>query len=202
MAGIVDINNLVHLISDQSIEKTTNLYMITRKKLNGQFVYNVLSAETQNDVAQQLNESFMGQLSKIQSNHKEFRDYEIDDSSNDYVQYIKVDHVSTAAEILQTINNNNAVHFISDAETFSNLWAYAVKIKINNKSLVWFRKYNKGKVLKKGAKDAILFQNGTFSKIEHDVFQVDEKVDCFCWNDEIFISQHHNFEKIFNYEDQ
>src|SRR4051812_17298275 len=154
MAGIVDINNLVHLISDQSIEKTTNLYMITRKKLNGQFVYNVLSAETQNDVAQQLNESFMSQLSKIQSNHKEFRDYEIDDSSNDYVQYIKVDHVSTAAEILQTINNNHAVHFISDAETFSNLWAYAVKIKINNKSLVWFRKYNKGKVLKKGAKDA------------------------------------------------
>ena len=32
VAELVDINNLVRFISDTSIEKTTNLYAITRKK--------------------------------------------------------------------------------------------------------------------------------------------------------------------------
>lgn len=200
MAEIVDINNLVHFISDIFIEKTTILYMITRKKVNEQFVYNVVSAETQNDVAQQLNESFINQLTKIQSNNKKFLDTE--GSSNDYVHFIKVNDVSNAANILETINNNNPNYFTSDSETFSNIWAYALEIEINNKSLLWFRKYNKGKVFKKGSSDAILSQDGKFSEIEHDdVYQVDEEVDWFCWNDEILFSQHHNFEKVFGYGD-
>ena len=164
VAEIVDINNLVRFISDTSIEKTTNLYAITRKKVKEQFVYNVLSAETNNEVAQQLNESFIHQLTKIQSNNKEFLVYHIDDSPNDYVQFIKVNDVSTAAYILQTIKNNDIGYITSDAETFSDLWAYAVKIEINNKSLVWFRKYNKGKVIKKENNDAILFKTGSFPK--------------------------------------
>ncbi|MCQ6282860.1 hypothetical protein [Bacillus sp. EB600] len=162
MVEIVDINNLVHFISDIFIEKTTILYMITRKKVNEQFIYNFVSAQTQNDVAQQLNDSFINQLTKIQSNNKKFLD--VEGSSNDYVQFIKVNDVSNAANILETIKNNNPNYFTSDSETFSNIWAYALKIEINNKSLLWFRKYNKGKVLKKGASTQFSLKTGSFPK--------------------------------------
>ncbi|MBB6447993.1 Kiwa anti-phage protein KwaB-like domain-containing protein [Bacillus benzoevorans] len=202
MAAITDINALLRLFNDVTIDKTTNLYMITRKKETDTFVYKVLTAETLNEVAEQLNNIIVNHLSKIQSQNKEFRVYDIDDSTDDYVQIINKNDVPATSNLLTPIINNSADPFISESEIFSSLWAYAVQTEINNKKLVWFRKYSKGKVLKKGFKDAVLFRDGKFSKIEHDVFQIDEKVDCFIWNDEIYISQHHNFEKIFSYDDQ
>lgn len=202
MAAITDVNTLLGLLNDQTIDKTTNLYMITRKKENDSFVYNVLTAESHHEIAEQLNHIAVEHLTKMKTQEKEFCEYEIDDSSNEFVQYVAVNNVSVASFILDSIVNNNADAFTSDANTFSNLWAYAVKIEINDKKLVWFRKYSKGKVLKKGFRDAVLFKDGKFSKIEHDVFQIDENVDCFIWNEEIYISQHHYFEKIFSYEDQ
>lgn len=202
MAAITDINTLLGLLKDPAIDKTTNLYMITRKKENEAFIYKVFTAETHNEIAEQLNDIAISHLTKIQNQEKEFREYEIDDSSNEYVQFIAVNNVSAASNILDPIFSNNADEFTSDSETFINLWAYAVKIEMNDKKLVLFRKYSKGKVLKKGFRDAVLFKDGKFSKIEHDVFQIDENVDCFIWNEEIFISQHHYFEKIFSYEDQ
>ncbi|WP_180960405.1 Kiwa anti-phage protein KwaB-like domain-containing protein [Neobacillus cucumis] len=202
MAAITDINTLLRLFNDPAVDKTTNLYMVTRKKENDTFIYNVLTAETLHEIAEQLNEIMINHLATIQSQNREFREYEIDDSSNEYVQYITLNTVSAANTMLDPIINNNSDPFTSDPETFSSLWAYGVKIELNDKKLVWFRKYSKGKVLKKGFKEAVLFKDGKFSKIEHDVFQIDENVDCFIWNDEIYITQHHNFEKIFSYEDQ
>ncbi|WP_203363658.1 Kiwa anti-phage protein KwaB-like domain-containing protein [Bacillus sp. REN10] len=202
MAAIIDVDNLLELLNDPDIDPITNLYMITRKKDENAFIYNVLTAETLNEVADELNEIFRNNLTKIKSQNKEFRYYDIDDSSNEYVQYINQGDVATASKIMVPIKNNNAEVFTSNTETFNNLWAYAVKIEFEDNKLVWFRKYSKGKVLKKGFKDAVLFKDGKFSKVEHDVFQIDGSVDCFAWNEEIYISQHHNFEKIFSYEDQ
>ena len=199
MTAIPDINGLLGYLNDQTINKTTNLYMITRKKENDEFIYNVLTAETHNEVAEQLNDIIINHLNKIQNQNKEFRDYDIDDSTNEYVQYINQNDVPAAGNIFEPIFNNNADPFTSDSETFKILWAYAVKIEFSDKKLIWFRKFDKSKVLKKGLGDAIFFRDGKFSKIEHDVFKVDENVDCFSWNDVIYISQHNNFEKIFSY---
>ena len=96
MTAILDINALLGYLNDQTINKTTNLYMITRKKENDEFVYNVLTAETHNEVAEQLNDIIINHLNKMQNQNKEFRDYDIDDSTNEYVQYINQNDVPAA----------------------------------------------------------------------------------------------------------
>ena len=203
MAAITDINIILRYLTNPATDLTTNIYMITRKKENNDFFYNIFTAETHDDIAIQLNNIFTDHLKHIFEKNKDFREYDIDDSTNEYLQYIPQSSVSAANDIFTKIINNDADPFAINTEMFNNLWTYAVKIELDdNNKVVWFRKYNKSMVFKKGNLDAMFFKDGKFSKIEHDVFKVDNKVDCFIWNDEIYISQHNNFEKIFSYEDQ
>jgi hypothetical protein len=89
-----------------------------------------------------------------------------------------------------------------NAELLKQLWAYCVHIETSDSSMLYFRKYNKNKVIRPGGISSLIFGNGYLNKIEQDMFTFDSRVDCLFFNEEIVVLHKTNFEQIFDFMDK
>ncbi|MEC0902421.1 MULTISPECIES: Kiwa anti-phage protein KwaB-like domain-containing protein [Bacillus] len=188
-------------------QKEANLFFITRQQrsLEGnrkEYFYQVRKTEISSVISTSLIDNFIDGINVIKELEKEVVNYEISLSDNEYIQKIMSSEIPNAEEIKEKILNPEMVEVLSSTD-INNVWAYAVLIRYDNQRIMYFRKYSKGKILKKGVSNAMMFKDGSFKNIsDYDVFRIDDYIDCIYYEGEVYIIHSGNFERIFGFETQ
>jgi hypothetical protein len=199
------INELIQLkyALENCTDKRAHLYMIKGKKQGGQRNFSVLKAEILPNISTAFTSMFEIILKDLLDKNPDIAEYDIDCTTGEYLQYIDASEVPNFELIRQSINEPTTPPLGNvDSDFLKTLWAYAVKVTFGDKYVIYFRKYSSGKVLSRGTFDAIVFKEGRFSKLEdEDVFSIDGYIDCFFYNEHIWIIQSTHFERIFDYEE-
>lgn len=198
------IGELTQLRIDLEAAQNTraHLFMISKDKRRDE-PYCVHRAESNDVVSTAFISLFTYHLNKLIESTAEIVPYDINLDTSECFQYIPTNEVVNADYINnQIVNALNTPQIVDmDEEFFKYLWAYAVKIQFGNHHVIFYRKYSNGKVLKGGSFDALFFRAGRFSEIDSTVFQIDGKIDGFCFEDELVILQNNNFESLFGFDD-
>ncbi|AUD24472.1 Kiwa anti-phage protein KwaB-like domain-containing protein [Bacillus cereus group sp. BC251] len=202
MATLNDLQQLIEQV-DTAPDKCAHLFIVTRTKINNERVFGVYQPEINEDISDSFIDLFLQFMRKSLEKEPEIQYYDIDDITGQSLQFINTQEVSNSQNIVTPILNEGALDLIELNDDFiQGIWAYAVKVSYNQHNIIFFRKYSRNKVLKRNWKDAIIFRDGTFSKAEEPVFQIDDKIDSLYLNGEILIFQPNNFERIFDYEEK
>ena len=108
------------------------------------------------------------------------------------------------SHIAQHSNLNSVREF--DEKTIKNLYSYAIEISLDeNKKLIYFRKYTKGSRMCAKSTWILKLRNGTFDKLDGDVFKFDEYIDSIYYKCGgkvgMYVTNDKNFEEIFAFMD-
>jgi|GEM_PF-3539421 len=184
-----------------------NLFFILRdedsvNKGSKEYVYKVRKTEISHDISKALFENFKKGVNIINKDKTKIVEYSVSLNDDEYIQEIASGEVPNAEEIKEGILNPELLDVLSDKDIKS-IWAYAVLIRFGNRKAIYFRKYSKGKVLKKGFSNALLFKEGNFNTLDnYDVFRLDNYIDCIYYEGKFYVIQNRNFEQIFGYDVQ
>jgi len=182
----------------------SSLIFITREKTKEGMNYDFKRVLLNKDVQDSFRKSFLNTISKINKNiDKKIFDKYSPTNTSDSIKYVK------SNEITQTLFkiNKDDVEVIKSSELkpefFGSLWGYIVIFENNeDQSLMVFKRYTPGNVLRKSFLNALIIKDGTFTKLDKDIFKMDYKIHCFLFNGFLIIFSKKSFEELFELEDR
>jgi Kiwa KwaB-like protein len=89
--------------------------------------------------------------------------------------------------------------FAENEDVVGHLKFYAIIAGSGQRKAAFFRVTGPKLELHRRREFALLFQRGTFNRVEAKVFVFDENVDCFAWDGYMFIRRVNNFHRMFRY---
>lgn len=151
--------------------------------------YRDFSPEIDKDVQQEIYHIIEGYINVL--DNREITDYNPIGSSKEVIEKCKIEFVDSYNDIVDSINFSDMKKFGMDQTKF-----YAVSLKKGEKEVVFFRRYNKLRSLKKGFVAQIV--NNTYKKVENEIVGMDNQIDLIIFDGFIYIINHNSLERIFN----
>lgn len=183
---------------------SATLIFITREKSEESTTYNFKKVLLNQEVQDIFRKSFLGKIKRIRKViHKiNFEKYSPTNTA-DCIKYISDREVEQ--KLLKI--NQTGVETISgselNSEFFENLWGYIVIFENNNNtSLRIFKRYTPGNILRKSLLNALIIKDGTFTKLDKDIFKMDYKIHCFLFDGFVVIFAKRSFEELFELGDK
>ena len=202
MATLQELEQLKQRLNNAK-EKHAYLYFILKESKTSQVPFTVYKTVNSLEISHEFTTLFENNLDEILQHQVNLVGYDINSDTTDSYQYIPAANVTHAQIINQPIFNDAATPIFEnmDEQAMKKIWAYAVKISIDQEDVVYYRKYSPGKILRPGGFNALVYDGGRFSRMEDNIFQISDDLDAFFFNDEILITKTLNFERIFGYEE-
>ncbi len=183
---------------------SATLIFITREKSDTGIIYNFRKVLLNQEVQDNFRKSFLGKAKRIKKSiHKiKFEKYSPTNTSEStkYVSDKEVEQklLKLNKDELETIRGNEL-----NSEFFQNLWGYIVIFENNNNSsLRIFKRYTPGNILRKSLLNALIIKDGTFTKLDRDIFKMDYKIHCFLFDGFVVIFAKRAFEELFELGDK
>lgn len=105
-----------------------------------------------------------------------------------------------AVQVRQIAQVQQAELFREKEDVINHLRFYAVVVSPSaRRRAVFFRTYSPKKELTRRAGFAALFSHGSYDKVDTKIFLFDRGIDCFAWENYLFIHNVGGFQRIFNY---
>jgi hypothetical protein len=124
--------------------------------------------------------------------------YKPDQHELNYIELAQ--HQTIAAQIRQLSQVQRAELFRENDDIVDHLRFYAIVVSPNaRRRAVFFRTYSPKKELTRRAGFAALFSHGHYDKVDTKIFLFDRQIDCFSWDDYLFIHNVAAFQRIFKY---
>lgn len=186
----------------RSHEPNVRLLFIERKRRNDDFTYILYRAEFAESDEQDFTDIFAYQLAKLLEDSVEFAEYDINDLTDEYTQYMSFDDVPYQDVFEDAIRRHAALDIVPALNKgfLNRLWAYAIRMEFSDCNVTYFSKYSRSKMTMAGSK-TFFNSNGTLTKVDKDLFVLDDRVDCFLYDGVMWIIDRKNFELIFSYND-
>ena len=183
---------------------SATLIFITREKSDEGTVYNFKKVLLNQEVQDNFRKSFLGKVKRInKSIHKiNFEKYSPTNTS-DCIKYFSDKEVDQKLlklnkDEIETINSSEL-----NSDFFENLWGYIVIFENNNSNaLRIFKRYTPGNILRKSLLNALIIKDGTFTKLDRDIFKMDYKIHCFLFDGFLVIFAKRAFEELFELADK
>jgi len=183
---------------------SATLIFITREKSEKSITYNFKKVLLNQEIQDNFRKSFLGKIKRIKKSiHKiNFEKYSPTNTSDciKYVSYEEVEQklLKINKDEVETISSNKL-----NSEFFENLWGYIVIFENNNStSLRIFKRYTPGNILRKSLLNALIIKDGTFTKLDKDIFKMDYKIHCFLFDGFVVIFAKKSFEELFELGDK
>ena len=183
---------------------SATLIFITREKSEESITYNFNKVLLNQEVQDNFRKSFLGKIKRIRhSIYKiNFEKYSPTNTS-DCIKYVSDNEVE---QKLLKINKDEVGPIKSNelnSGFFGNLWGYIVIFENNNnESLRIFKRYTPGNILRKSFLNALIIKDGTFTKLDKDIFKMDYKIHCFLFDGFVVIFAKRSFEELFELGDK
>jgi hypothetical protein len=202
MATLQELEQLKQRLNNAK-EKNSYLYFILKESKAAPAPFSVYKTVNAPEISNAFISFFEYNLDEILQNQVNLVSYDINLDTTEAYQYIPAANVTHAQIINQPIFNDAATPIFEnmDEQAIKKIWAYAVKVTIDQEDVIYYRKYSPGKILRPGSFNAIVYHGGRFSRMEDNIFQISDDMDAFFFNDEIMITKTLNFERIFGYEE-
>ncbi|MFH1591846.1 MAG: Kiwa anti-phage protein KwaB-like domain-containing protein [Candidatus Woesearchaeota archaeon] len=183
---------------------SATLIFITREKSEERTNYNFKKVLLNQEVQENLRKSFLGKVKRIKKSiHKiNFEKYSPTNTS-ECIKYVSDQEIEQKLlklnkDEIETIRGNEL-----NSEFFENLWGYLAIFENNNSaSLRIFKRYTPGNILRKSLLNALIIKDGTFTKLDEDIFKMDYKIHCFLFGGFVIIFAKRAFEELFELEDK
>lgn len=174
-------------------ECSLGLQLIHKNGMNYSFLQSNINDKTQKEIADELIKATLGIIKENELS--EFNPIGKDDLT---VEIINVSAVEGLKKIIDM--RKLQANFVEEIEELRDINAYLLEVKNGQESLKIFRRYSKSKSLSKGMILQVVSKQ--FTKIEENIFQIDNIIDFIGINDEIVIVfNRYPFEVITNYKD-
>lgn len=177
-------------------------YFCLKKNSNYKNGYEPLKALIHKKIFDDIKNDYIVQLENI-INNCEFEAFSYDINRDDTIPILPISEISNSKvmdTLLYTIINIDNVKPIDNLkETLSESFLYGFIFTLqNNKKFTVIRKVFSYNYLKN--KKIWHYKDSRLDFIEKDIFALDSKVDCFLYDDFIYILSKHNFETLFSYK--
>lgn len=116
------------------------------------------------------------------------------------IDSISVEDVTKLNEIKNNLYNIESIEEAKKFEELQDSKAYAMVLKKDNSSIIFFKKVISSIYLK--SKMKILWFEGRMQKFNKDILSIDEKFDCVMYSDDLLVFSKSAFEQIFDYKDE
>lgn len=174
-------------------ECSLGLQLIHKNGMNYSFLQSNINDKTQKEIADELIKATLGIIKENELS--EFNPIGKDDLT---VEIINVSAVEGLKKIIDM--RKLQANFVEEIEELRDINAYLLEVKNGQENLKIFRRYSKSKSLSKGMILQVVSKQ--FTKIEENIFQIDNIIDFIVINDEIVIVfNRYPFEVITNYKD-
>ena len=174
-------------------EYSLGLQLIHKNGMNYSFLQSNINDKTQKEIADELIKATLGIIKENELS--EFNPIGKDDLT---VEIINVSAVEGLKKIIDM--RKLQANFVEEIEELRDINAYLLEVKNGQENLKIFRRYSKSKSLSKGMILQVVSKQ--FTKIEENIFQIDNIIDFIVINDEIVIVfNRYPFEVITNYKD-
>jgi hypothetical protein len=113
------------------------------------------------------------------------------------------DESEVAATVTHVARAGDAEHFAEAEEVVDALRFYVIVVGAGGgRQAVLFRSYSPKKELSRRPGFALMLQRGSYDRLTRKVFLFDEDVDCFAWDQIMFVRNVAAFQRIFKYFEQ
>ncbi|HET8579744.1 MAG TPA: Kiwa anti-phage protein KwaB-like domain-containing protein [Nitrospiraceae bacterium] len=117
--------------------------------------------------------------------------------------YLSLEGRADLQGIVESVSDlDNLEIFAEDEEVVRHLRLYAILVGSGSRKALFFRVASSKLELSQRGLFALLFRHGTFNKVDEKVFLFDEEIDCFAWEDYMFIRSVNRFHRMFRYFEQ
>lgn len=169
------------------------LQLIHKNGMNYSFLQSIIDDKTQKEIFKVLIESTLDIIKQNELN--EFNPIGKEDLT---VEKINVSEVEGLKRIIDM--RKDQTNFTEELRELGDINAYLLEIRNGEENLKIFRRYSKSKSLSKGMLLQVLSKQ--FTKINENIFQIDNIIDFIVINDEVVIVfNRYPFEVITNYKD-
>lgn len=177
-------------------------YFCLKKNKNYRNEYEPLKALIHEKIFEDIKNDYIFQLEMI-INNCEFEEFSYEINSDDTIAILPISEISNSKvmdTLLSTIDNiDNSKPIDNLKETLSESYLYGFIFTLNNnKKFTVIRKVFSYNYLKN--KKIWHYKDSRLNFIEKDIFALDSKIDCFLYDDFIYILSKHNFETLFSYK--
>lgn len=174
-------------------EYSLGLQLIHKNGMNYSFLQSNISDKTQKEIADELIKVTLGIIKENELS--EFNPIGKDDLTVEIINVSKVEGLKRIIDMRKLRTN-----FVEKIEELKDINAYLLELKNGQENLKIFRRYSKSKSLSKGMILKVVSKQ--FTKIDENIFQIDNIIDFIVINDEIVIVfNRYPFEVITNYKD-
>lgn len=197
-----DLASLVQRLNQEPA--TAKLYLIQRRRRTDRFRYQVCRTEVTPAISQELISILTRNLAHLAADPElECVAYSPSFTPENHLQVCALADVQYAVEIMEQMADETQLPFPAvDPSFLRSLWAYAVQIRHSAGSCTYFCKYAPGKVLARGGLLKLIYtSDGHFEKLDGDLFQISDTVDCVVIGETILVCRERPFEAIFSYAD-
>lgn len=172
---------------------SVGLQLINKHNMNYSFLGCSIDDDTQKEIFKLLKSTI-----KHIINENEVVEFNPVGREDGTIEELNISDVEGLRNIIKMRDNTN--NFTRDLNDLGNINAYLLEIKMGEENLKVFRRYSKSKSLSKGMLLKVL--SDQFTKINENIFQIDNIVDFIVINDEtIIVFNRYSFELITNYKD-
>ena len=189
---------------------SSNLIFITRKIEKNGYSYDFKKVLLNDKVQENFRKIYLSKISSLNKKLHKLRlgKYSPTNKSDDilYITSSSTEYIPKNGSENSLIQiNKDTVPIIKDSELasefYERIWGYIVVFEDENKSyLRVFSRYASGKILRKSRLNGLFIKNGSFTKIDRDIFKMDYKIHCFLLDNSLIILHKKSFEELFKLE--
>lgn len=200
------------LIKLQEVAKDGHVAMFLLKKTyskRAEMMREILKVDIEGDAENFFRSALSIKINNLINSENQFKDFFTESAISEDVLVINdIKIIPTLPHIISHIEQHTNLESVRkfNEKTMAKLHSYAIEISLDeDNKIIYFRKYGKGSKL--SSKSGFLFglRNGTFDKIDGDIFKLDKYVDSIYYKNGdktiMYITNVKNFESIFEFMD-
>jgi len=115
------------------------------------------------------------------------------------IEWIKLDQVAAVSQATDRLDNVSGLAGFdaSDSSFLRRLIYWGAAIGNSDNRAYFFRRFSSSSELKRKSKAAMVLKSGTFHLVEERIFLFDQAVDCFVYDEYVFVLRKSDFRSIF-----
>ena len=114
-----------------------------------------------------------------------------------YLEFSNDDDIGIFVDVGSDVNGTEP--FEEDRDFCQKLRFYSIVLEKDGNKATFFRKFTRTNELNSRKLYAVTLSRGNYKKLSKKVFLFDEKIDCFAWNNILYIYDKNSFQNIFDY---
>lgn len=190
--NIIDIKN-----------KITNIeYFCLRKNDTFECGFEPLKAFIHQDIFDDIKRNYFTQLENIMKD-SDFEEFSYDVTPDDTISILPISSINGSKikdillDTISSIDNINTIDKFTKTLSESYLYGFIFTLEENKKFTIIRKVFSYNYLKNKGI---LSYKDSRLNFIVEDLFALDSKIDCFIYNNFIYILSKHNFETLFSYK--